>query len=167
MYKRNSKYTLEKLQEAVSKSTSFAQVIKGFNLKLTGGNYTMIKSRIKNYGIDTSHFKDKGWSKGLTKETSESVARVRSKMAYTREEILCKNSPQTKGTQLKKLMIEEGIFYVCSFGHKAEWMGKPLTLHVDHIDGDRTNNEITNLRFLCPNCHQQTETWGNKIKPSI
>jgi 5-methylcytosine-specific restriction endonuclease McrA len=42
----------------------------------------------------------------------------------------------------------------------TEHNGKPITLQIDHIDGDRENNTFENLRFICPNCHSQTETWG-------
>lgn len=37
-------------------------------------------------------------------------------------------------------------------------------IQMDHIDGDYTNNEITNLKLLCPNCHDDTETYGAKNK---
>lgn len=50
--------------------------------------------------------------------------------------------------------------YKCSECGVKDWNGKPLTLQVDHINGDITNNEMSNLRYLCPNCHTQTETWG-------
>jgi hypothetical protein len=30
----------------------------------------------------------------------------------------------------------------------------------DHYNGVEDDNRIVNLRFLCANCHQQTETWG-------
>ena len=47
---------------------------------------------------------------------------------------------------------------ICS--NPGQWLGNPLTLHMDHIDGDRKNNNLHNLRLLCPNCHHQTDTWG-------
>jgi endogenous inhibitor of DNA gyrase (YacG/DUF329 family) len=47
-------------------------------------------------------------------------------------------------------------------GQGSTWHGKPLSLHVDHIDGDSDNNAMVNLRVLCPNCHTQTETYGSK-----
>lgn len=41
----------------------------------------------------------------------------------------------------------------------SEWNGDPITLEVDHIDGDYRNNNEGNLRSLCPNCHSQTDTY--------
>jgi len=50
--------------------------------------------------------------------------------------------------------------YCCQVCGISEHNGKPITLQVDHIDGDRKNNTFENIRFICPNCHSQTETWG-------
>ena len=50
--------------------------------------------------------------------------------------------------------------YKCSCCEINSWQGKPLTLQIDHIDGDNSNNDLSNLRYLCPNCHTQTPTWG-------
>ena len=41
----------------------------------------------------------------------------------------------------------------------SEWNGSPITLEVDHKDGTWFNNNVDNLRSLCPNCHSQTETY--------
>jgi hypothetical protein len=44
----------------------------------------------------------------------------------------------------------------------TEWFGETMILDIDHIDGDNTNEHPSNWRFLCPNCHRMTPTWGNK-----
>jgi len=52
--------------------------------------------------------------------------------------------------------------YQCECCKISSWNSRHLVLEVDHIDGDYTNNEEDNLRFLCPNCHSQTPTYKAK-----
>ena len=80
---------------------------------------------------------------------------------------------------LSKQKIEEGIVreattlkrylkdtrgYKCEDCNNYEWNGKPLSLHLDHIDGNSDNNFPNNIRLLCPNCHSQTETFSGRNK---
>lgn len=71
------------------------------------------------------------------------------------------------GSKLKKYVIVNNLVphtlcAICNGG--STWMGKPLVLHMDHIDGNRYNSDLKNLRFLCPNCHTQQPT-SNRRRP--
>lgn len=61
----------------------------------------------------------------------------------------------------KKKVLEEQKFK-CKICGIKEWMSKEITLHFDHIDGNKKNESRDNLRFLCPNCHSQTDTYCGK-----
>ena len=53
---------------------------------------------------------------------------------------------------------------VCSICEISDWNSKPIILGIDHIDGNSENNDLSNLRLVCPNCHSQTDTYKNKNK---
>lgn len=69
----------------------------------------------------------------------------------------------TKGVEwatsfLRKRYIELNTPYECQICGLSNWQGHSITLELDHIDGFPSNNELTNLRWLCPNCHSQQPT---------
>lgn len=72
-----------------------------------------------------------------------------------------------RGSLRVRVVKDNFLPYSCAeCGVSNSWNNKPLSLQLDHIDGDATNNEKENLRWLCPNCHTQTDTYGNKNKGS-
>lgn len=69
----------------------------------------------------------------------------------------------TNNTIRRALIEKDGdACSICSTS--SVWNEKPLTLHVDHIDGDSDNNGMSNVRLVCPNCHSQLDTTKSKKK---
>jgi 5-methylcytosine-specific restriction endonuclease McrA len=64
---------------------------------------------------------------------------------------------------VKGRLIRAGLLQnTCSICGLTEWQGKPITMHIDHINGVRDDHRLENLRMLCPNCHSQTPTYGGR-----
>ena len=152
----SSAYTDEDLIKAVPESSSIAKLLEKFGLKPAGGNYTLIKSRIKELGLDTSHFKG---SHDWARSKGSSFVRQRAL-----EEILVQDSAYTT-SKLRKRLISEGIFeHRCVSCGLDTWLDNKIPLEIDHINGDRRDNRLENLRLLCPNCHALTSTYRGKNK---
>jgi 5-methylcytosine-specific restriction endonuclease McrA len=60
--------------------------------------------------------------------------------------------------------LAEARGYKCEVCGISDWQNKKLVLHVDHINGDPSNDHPDNLRLICPNCHSQTEFLGGANK---
>lgn len=90
---------------------------------------------------------------------------------YSLEEILIKNSPITQKVLRGYIERHKVIPYKCDIcGCNGEWQNGTISLELDHIDGDNTNNEVSNLHYLCPNCHALTETYRGRnkgIQPNV
>lgn len=155
----STKYTKVILEDAVRNSVSFAGVLRHLGLKQAGGTQSYLSKRIKYYGIDYSHFTGSAWNRGKPASNR--------KLPEDILVVLPKGSLRPKREQLYRAMIEMGMEYKCSCGQLPVWNGKPLTIEIDHKDGDWLNNKLDNLRFLCGHCHsQEVETnrsWKTRL----
>ncbi len=153
-----NKYTKKSLQKLVKKSNSFTDVVRHSGIKTnSGGSLAHIKKLILNFNISTKHFYSKEWK--------SKVCAHKFSLQKFKKEVLCKQSIKTykwKNYAIRKRIIEEKLLpYICSIcGLKPKWNKQKLTLEMDHINGDKFDNRLKNLRFLCPNCHSQTETYS-------
>jgi hypothetical protein len=66
---------------------------------------------------------------------------------------------------VKVRLIRTGLKLAqCEECGTSEWLGRPLSLCLHHVNGDPHDNRLENLRLLCPNCHSQTDNFGSRNK---
>jgi hypothetical protein len=151
MPNKYNKYTEETLGEAVALSESFAEVVRFVKGGNSGSMHTHLKNRIINYGIDYNHF--------THRNTKSDIAHRRSSEEML--QLLPEGSPRIPRRQLLRALMESGMKYRCATQDcisSLKWQDKILNLEIDHINGNSLDNNLDNLRFLCPNCHSQTES---------
>jgi hypothetical protein len=145
----------ELLRTAVPDARSFADVIRHLGLEPTGSRHRLVKAEAARLGLDVSHFLGQGHLSG-----------VRSPLRRSADEVLVHEPGlryRADSAKLKRALLDLGVPEKCAAcGVGAEWRGRPMSLHVDHISGDFRDNRRENLRFLCPNCHATTNTYCRK-----
>ncbi|MFD4610795.1 HNH endonuclease signature motif containing protein [Streptomyces sp. NPDC058440] len=151
----------DRLRDAVKHSTSYADVMRSLGLDVNDTNHRRIRRTAARLGLDTSHFKRRSWARPEHPAPAPIAHRVLV--------VLPSDAGRTNRTQLHRALNEIGVPYACeSCGNAGEWLGQPITLQIDHINGDWRDNRRENLRYLCPNCHSLTETWcRQKVRPPL
>lgn len=118
-----------------------------------GVHFNTFKTHAKKFGLYNPNQGGKGKSK----------PKVDGAGKFPLSDILDGKYPEYQTFKLKNRLIAEGLKQnICEECGISEWQGKSLKCELDHIDGDRTNHRLENLRILCPNCHSQTSTFRAK-----
>ena len=138
-------YTKEELEKIVKQCKCMKEVILSLGYKTAnGGNSKTVKNRIEKYNISTDHF---------------SYVEPKVRTFYN---VFCLNSDVTQNVLRRwyKRYSNDDKCYIC--GQGKIWNNKPLTMTLDHINGDNHDNRIQNLRWICPNCGSQLDTFAGK-----
>ncbi len=140
------------LRRSVQDSSSLAEVLRKLGLVPAGGNYASLRNAIRRDALDTSHFTGQGHLRGKTHD-------------YKKRPLPSMLRPglNEHTWRLKRRLLGEGYkTWRCEACQRRTWQGLPIPLELHHRDGDRTNNHLSNLQLVCPNCHAQTDNYRGK-----
>lgn len=153
----------EVLKDATRNSVTFREIFRRIGFVGTGKSYKALKRRLNKSYIDYSHIPI-----GLDANKGRCFYFPK---PIDIQKLLVENSSNANSTVRKHLLRNNLVPYICAgCGMGPTWNNKELTLRLDHKNGVRNDHRLENLRFLCPNCDSQTETYGgrnikwNKIK---
>ncbi|WP_019065904.1 HNH endonuclease [Streptomyces hokutonensis] len=142
----------DRLRDLVHHSTSYADVLRGLGLDVNDTSHRRVRRAAARLGLDTSHFKRRSWARPERPSPEPVSHRILV--------VLPSGAGRTNRSQLHRALTEIGVPYACeACGNTGEWLGRPITLQIDHVNGDWRDNRRENLRYPCPNCHAVTETW--------
>jgi hypothetical protein len=148
------RYTKEYLETIVAESKCRWDVVEKLKIEKTQGNFTYVSKKIKNLGIDISHF-----------ENQHSKSRKKSSLganSYLKKDKFLTINGNNFKSKLFKEGLKENKCEIC--GQSDIWRGTKISLILDHIDGDRKNNLIEDVRIVCPNCNSSLPTHCGKNK---
>lgn len=136
----SNRLSKEQLQQYANDSRSIAQMCQHIGIKAVGANYQTVKRLLQTHDIKADHWTGQAWSKG--------------------EQLKDWSSRRSIHHMKLHLIRERG--HCCESCYNTEWLGQSIPLELDHVDGDRTNNDKENQKLLCPNCHAFTPTYRGR-----
>lgn len=136
--------TDEEIIVAATTATSVTQAAASLGMQ-----YGTFREHAKRLGV----FNPNQSGKGITKKNP----------SIPLAEILEGRHPQYQSNKLRKRLLKENIKeHKCESCGLTEWLGDPIPLEVDHVNGDPRDHRLENLKILCPNCHAKTDTYRGK-----
>lgn len=153
--RRGARYTDEDVIRAVGSSRCISDVLSKIGLTKHGDNFKTIRTFIEVHNLNVSHF-----------STNDARIHNSSNRKWVPSNIFVEHSEVSRGA-LRRHVIKHEVLpqYECyECANTGTWNNSPINLVIDHINGVNNDNRIENLRWLCPNCHSQTSTFGTQSK---
>lgn len=139
------------LKELAANEPSQSEILRKLGLRAAGGNHRSLQKRFKELGI---HF-----TKSKPPKTPISISN---------EKLFTKNNIHSRSTVRKRILANNLLEYVCQICRvNPVWNGRTLTLRLDHINGEFNDHRLENLRWICPNCDSQLDTYGSRNKGKL
>ena len=153
-------YTKEWLEELCKNSYSYAEVLRKAGRKQGGGTQATLRKKIQEFNINISHFTGQKWQ-----NSPNQINKQISREKYSLDEVFIKNSPVTQKVLRGYVERHNILEYKCEVcGCDGHWQNGIISLEIDHINGNNSDNRIENIHYLCPNCHALTDTYRGKNK---
>jgi hypothetical protein len=153
---RRPSFTEAQVRAAVAEARCYSDVLRALGLRVAGGNHATIRKYVERvWCIPTDHFDPR----------AASVAGLR-RDPFPLAQVLVRGSSYPR-KQLKRRLYDAGLkprrCELC--GQGEQWRGRPMSLILDHVNGDALDNRLENLRVVCPNCNATLETHCGRNKP--
>ena len=151
----------EDMKILIGNSSSIKDLLSQLGLSVRGSSsYKMLYKFITDNGLDSDLDFLREKSRNLC--TSKLHQAVLSKK-LSDSDIFIENSSTARHIIKRRIIQEQLLPYKCALcGNEGFWNNQPLSLQLDHVNGVHNDNRLENLRFLCPNCHSQTDTFAGK-----
>ena len=139
--------------DLVKSSLNISEVLFKLGYTTVGNSwgYSEVKKRMTDLNLTSKDFRGKAPMLNVIKKVDKT-------------KLFCENSNHARRVLRATIIRENMLPYKCAICGINQWNGKTLSLELDHINGINNDNRLENLRFLCPNCHSQTDTYGARNK---
>lgn len=136
----------EELELRISESESISDMLRYYNISVHTGYLKLMRDQISYHNLEIPRYK-----------TPVIMTKINN------DDLFINGSICSRQTLIRHILDDLLIPHecgICKLG--PEYNGKKLVLQLDHINGVNNDNQIENLRFLCPNCHSQTDTFTGR-----
>ena len=143
----------------INTANSISEILASVGASVKGnGSWRAFRLRAKEESIDLTSFTER-----CKKNHKHVLSKVNKPIPI--REVLVENSSYSRQELKRRLVSNDLLKYRCAIcDNNGQWMGKKISLQLDHINGTSNDNRLDNLRFLCPNCHSQTGNFSGKAR---